>query len=332
VVGDRAGEGGDRLMDERVLAEAVRLTQARRPFTLATVVWRRAPSSGHVGSKGIVLDDGTVRGFVGGACAEPAVVHEALAALGDGLPRLVFLGPPDEVRAHDADGTRTVAMACESEGALEVYLEPFLPGPQVIVFGRSPAVHALTVSARALDWNVVVVDDGGDPGAHPFPELVHTTIDLDGLSIGPSTAIVVATQGHYDDLALRAALRTDAGYVGLVAAEKRASAIVEALRDEGMTDAELARVHAPAGLDLGAIDNAEIAVAVLADLVARRAAGQFRAPRTAARTDVAVDPVCGMDVNVSDAKYHTVHDGRDYWFCASACQRAFERDPAAFAT
>lgn len=319
-------------MDASVLAEAVRLTQARRPFTLATVVWRRAPSSGHVGSKGVVLDDGTVRGFVGGACAEPAVVREALAALGDGVPRLVFLGPPDEVRAHDLDGTRTIPMACEGEGALEVYLEPFLPGPQVVVVGRSPAVHALTVSARALDWEVVVVDDGGDPAAHPFPELVRTAIDLSGLGIGPSTAIVVATQGHYDDLALRAALQTDAGYVGLVAAEKRASALMEMLRDEGMRDEQLARVHAPAGLDLGAVDNAEIAIAVLADLVARRASGQLRAPASSSSINVAVDPVCGMDVNVSDAKHHAVHDGRDYWFCASACQRAFERDPSAYAT
>jgi xanthine dehydrogenase accessory factor len=319
-------------MDAGVLAEAVRLTQARRPFTLATVVWRRAPSSGHVGSKGIVLDDGTVHGFVGGACAEPAVVREALAALGDGEPRLLFLGPPDAVRGPDVAGTRTVPMACESEGALEVYLEPFLPGPQVVVYGRSPAVRALTVAARGLDWEVVVVDDGGDPDAHPFPELVRTSIDLSGLAIGPSTAIVVATQGHYDDLALRAALATEAGYVGLVAAEKRASAVVEALRDEGTSDAQLSRVHAPAGLDLGAVDNAEIGVAVLADLVARRAAGQFRAPAPNPPVAGAVDPVCGMVVDIADAKYHAVRDGRDYWFCTSGCQRAFERDPAAYAS
>ena len=319
-------------MDAGVLAEAVRLLQARRPFALATVVWRRAPSSAHLGSKGIVLDNGSVHGFVSGACAEPAVVREALASLADGQPRLLHLGPSDEVAPRDLEGALTVPMACESEGALEVYVEPFLPAPQLVAIGRSPAVHALAVQARSLQWDVTIVDDGGNADAHPHPELVRTSLDLSGLGIGPGTAIVVATQGHYDDLALRAALATDAGYVGLVAAEKRASSLIEMLREDGMDDAQLARVHAPAGLDLGAIDNAEIAVAVLADLVARRAAGQLRAEAPAHARREAIDPVCGMTVFVDDAKHHSVYAGTDYWFCASGCQRAFERDPAAFLT
>jgi len=318
-------------MDADVLAAAVDLTRARRAFALATVVWRRAPSSGHVGSKGVVLGDGTVRGWLGGACAEPTVVREALASLVDGRARLLFLGSPDELAAHGHDETLTIAMACESEGAMEIYLEPFLPTPQVVVVGRSPAVHALTVQARSLEWDVAVIDDGGRADEHPFPELVRTALDLDGLGIGPSTAIVVATQGHYDDLALRAALATDAGYIGVVAAEKRASSLLELLRDQGLDDAVLARVHAPAGLDLGPVDNAEIAVAVLADLVARRAAGQLRGVPTAAPRE-AVDPVCGMTVFIDQAKYHAVHDGTDYWFCAPGCLRAFEADPTAYRT
>jgi len=312
-----------------VLAAAVELTSARVPFALATVVWRRAPSSGHIGSKGIVLGDGTVRGWLGGACAEPTVVREALAAMGDGAARLLFLGSPDELAAHEHDEVLTIPMACESEGAMEIYLEPFLPAPQVVVVGRSPAVHALTVQARSLGWDVAVIDDGGVASEHPHPELVRTTLELTGLGIEPSTAIVVATQGHYDDLALRVALDTDAGYIGVVAAEKRASALLELLRDEGLDDEQLARIHAPAGLDLGPVDNAEIAVAVLADLVARRAAGQMQAAATAAPRE-AVDPVCGMTVFVDRAKYHTVHGGTEYWFCAPGCLHAFETDPGAY--
>jgi xanthine dehydrogenase accessory factor len=151
-------------MDAGALAQAAALVQARRPFALATVVWRRAPSSGHVGSKGIVMSEGTVRGWLGGACAEPTVVREALASLVDGRARLLFLGSPDELAAHDHDETLTVAMACESEGAMEIYLEPFLPKPQVVVFGRSPAVHALTLQARSLDWDVAVTDGASIDG------------------------------------------------------------------------------------------------------------------------------------------------------------------------
>ena len=311
-------------MDERVLAEAAALTNARQAFALATVVWRRAPSSGRVGSKAIVFPDGRVRGWLGGACAEPTVVREALAAISDDRARLLFLGPAEELAAHARDDTITVPMACESEGALEVYVEPFRPGPQLVIIGRSPAVHTLAVHAHALDWAVAVVDDGGDAAEHPFPELVRTTLDLADLGIGPTTAIVIATQGHYDDLALRAALATDAGYIGVIAAEKRSSSLLQSLRDEGIDEGQLARVHAPAGLDLGAIENAEIAVAVLADLVARRAAGQLRGGAVTLARPEAIDPVCGMTVFVDSAKYHTVHDGTDYYFCAAGCQRAFE--------
>jgi xanthine dehydrogenase accessory factor len=317
-------------MDTAVLAEAVALTQARRPFALATVVWRRAPSSGHVGSKAIVSPDGAVHGWLGGACAEPTVVREALASMADGRPRLLHLGPPDELAAHARDRI-VVPMACESEGSLEVYVEPFVPKPHLVVVGRSPAVHALALQARAIDWDVAVVDDGGRPGDHPVPEIVRTTLDLEGLGIGPSSAIVVATQGHYDDVALRAALATNAGYVGVVAAEKRASSLLRLLHDQGVNDAQLARLHAPAGLDLGPVANAEIAVAILADLVARHASGELRgATPTPARRE-ARDPVCGMVVYVDDAKHHAVLDGSDYWFCSAGCLQAFEHDPTPFA-
>src|SRR5262245_39633911 len=112
-------------MDADVLAEAVELAEARRPFALATVIWRRAPSSGRVGSKAIVFPDGTIHGWLGGACAEPTMIREALGALTDGDSRLLFLGPPEELAGHEHEGMLTFPMACESEGALQVHIEPF---------------------------------------------------------------------------------------------------------------------------------------------------------------------------------------------------------------
>ena len=239
--------------------------------------------SGHVGSKASSCVDGTVRGWLGGACAEPTVVREALASLVDGRARLLFLGSPDELAAHDHDDMLTIAMACESEGAMEIYLEPFLPEPQVVVIGRSPAVHALAVQARSLDWDVAVIDDGGRADEHPHPELVRTSLDLDGLGIGPSTAIIVATQGHYDDLALepRSPPTPATSAWSRPRSARRHCSRCSATRVS--TTRSSRGVHAPAGLDLGPVDNAEIAVAVLADLVARRAAGQLRAARRGCR-------------------------------------------------
>ena len=319
-------------MDAGALAHAAELAEARQPFALATVVWRRAPASGHIGSTAIIRPDGTIEGWLGGACAEPTVVRQAQQATADGEPRLLFLGRPDELDQRARDGMITVPMACDNEGALEVYLEPVLPRPQVVVIGRSPAVFALASLVRALDWDVSVIDNGGSAAAHPHPELVRTSLDLSGLGIGTASAVVVATQGHYDDLALEAALATDAGYIGLVAAEKRAAAIFALLRARGVADEQLSRVTAPAGLDLGPIDNVEIAVAVLADLVARRAAGQLAVTLTAPARSDAVDPVCGMTVMVDDAKYHLQREGTDYYFCSPGCLATFRADPAAVTT
>ena len=315
-----------------MLAEAVELTTQRVPYVLATVVWRRGPSSGRQGSKAVVLADGTVRGWLGGACAEPSVVRHARECLQTGQPALLFLGQPDELDGRSQEGVRSIAMACESEGALEVYLEPQRPEPQVIVVGRSPAVDALAEMAVSLGWGATVIDDGGNPDEHTRPELVRTKLDLSGLGIDGATAVVVATQGHYDDLALEAALACDAGYVGLIASDRRAATVLDHLRSRDVAAAGLDRVHAPAGLDLGAVANAEIAVAVMADLVARRARGELVTAgqsETPARAE-AIDPVCGMTVLVDDAKYHTVHEGADYWFCAPGCLRAFRADPQAF--
>ena len=329
-------------MNVDVLARAVELRRLRLPFVLASVIWRRAPSSGQQGSQAVILSDGTVRGWLGGACAEPTVIVEALACLDHGQPRLLCLGPSDgrdrsrsaEAGSTDehSDGLRSIAMACDSEGAMEIYLEPNLPAPQVMVIGRSPAVDAIATVASAIGWDAVIIDDGGHPDDHERPELVRTSLDLEELTIDKATAVVVATQGHYDDVALSAALGTNAGYIGLVASAKRAEAMRDYLRTQGFGDDDLARIHAPAGMDLGRIPNREIAAAIMADLVARRAEGRLAADTATPqdRPEEAVDPVCGMTVLVADARYRSVHEGTHYYFCASGCQQRFEAEPALF--
>lgn len=272
-----------------VLIRAGELAARGEPFALATVVDVARPSSARRGDRALVTQDGTLVGWIGGACSEPVVVREALLALADGEPRLLRIGPEES--------------RCASEGTVEVLVEPALPAPLLAVTGDSPAARALADLARRIDWRVVQqADERAD-------------------------AVVVATMGHGDEDALELALRAGAGYVGLVASAKRAASVLAALRERGLTEEELARVRSPAGLDLGPATQEEIAVAILAELVAWRHTRE--AP--AAPPAQAFDPVCGMTVAAGIGE-RAVHDGVTYWFCGSGCRRRFEQDPARYLT
>jgi xanthine dehydrogenase accessory factor len=289
------------------------LTAAGEAFALATVTWRRGPSSGKGGSRAVVHPDGRVEGWLGGACAEPTVVRQALEALQDGESRLLVLGADD-----DRPGVTAVSMACSSEGAMEVFVEPVLPVPDVWVVGRSPAVQTLVALVGALGWSAHQVDGSADSGP----------LDLAG--VGPRSMVVVATQGHYDEPALEAALATPAAYVGLVASAKRASAVREFLAGGGVSEEALLRLRAPAGLDLGATEHHEIAVAILAELVALRAGRSAAPPVPVSLPEQGVDPVCRMTVDVATARWRSELDGDVVYFCAAGCKRAYDKDPSAF--
>jgi xanthine dehydrogenase accessory factor len=333
-------------VNRQVLELARELAERGEPFALATVVWRRAPSSGKEGGSAVIRADGSVRGWLGGACAEPTVVREARTAIAEGTPRLLFLGSPEELAEHERQGVVRVPIACQSEGALEVYVEPVLPKPHLVVIGRSPAVDTLAALAGALGWEAVVVDDGGSEDAHPAADRVVTSLDLSAAGAGPRSFVIVATQGHYDEDALQAALAREHAYVALVASRKRADSVLGYLRDRGVSEEALARVHAPAGLDLGAVAHEEIAVAILAEIVKEKAAGEIasgvpaeharygrgdhEAEGAAEERHEELDPVCGMTVDVATARYVATHDGRTYYFCSAGCRAAFEDEPAKF--
>ncbi|MGA7226821.1 MAG: XdhC family protein [Acidimicrobiia bacterium] len=317
-------------MNRELLELAADLSRRHQPFLVATVVWARGPSSGKRGSSAVIQSDGAVTGWIGGACAEPVVIREAREAMADGKSRLLFLGPPDDVNELDRPDVVSVPISCTSEGALEVFLEPMLPQPHLVAVGRSPAVSTLSQLAGALDWRVTVVDDGGDATDHPDAGEVVTTLSFSD-DLGPSTAIVVATQGHYDEPALEAALATEAGYIGLIASAKRAETVIGYLKDRGIPDEQLARITAPAGIDLGHIQHREIGISVLAQLVAMRAKGAIAGGvPMEERAHTAIDPVCHMEVDIASAKWITEHAGETYYFCAPGCKTAFEKDPASY--
>lgn len=315
-------------MNREILELAASLHRRHRPFVMATVVWVRGPSSGRQGGTALIEADGTVHGWIGGACAEPTVLREARRVLNDGEARLMYLGPAEDLDGHTRDGVVAVPIACASEGALEVFMEPVLPRPHVVVIGRSPAVRTLARLVVGLDWRATVVDDGG--GSVDVPEeatVMASLAEIAEAGIDGATAVVVATQGHYDEPALEAALATDAPYIGLVASRSRSESVLGYLRDRGHTDEALRRIHTPAGLDLGHIEHREIAVAVLAELVAIRASGGIAGPVPAediAAAMTAVDPICGMTVDTTTARFTTEHDGATVYFCCPACKKTYE--------
>jgi xanthine dehydrogenase accessory factor len=327
-----------------VLEEAGELTRRGQPFALATVVWRQGPSSGQQGSRAIITAAGDLHGWIGGACAEPVVIREAQQVITEGVPRLLLLGTPDQFGAAVPDGMTVVPIACQSEGALEVYIEPVLPAPHLVVVGRSPMVATLADLSRALGWRTTVLDRG-----------VFSAADADERSM-----VVVATQGHGDEEAVEQAAAARPAYLGLVASAKRGAAVLGYLTDRGVPQDQLDRVRVPAGLDLGRTSHREIAVAILAELVQLRASGvvgpgatmaasggagavpgeggraagvsppsQDSASRGGSPPRASRDPVCGMTVTADASGYPLEHDGETYYFCCAGCRRSFQENPAA---
>ena len=302
-----------------VLEQAGELTRRGEAFALATVVWRQGPSSGQQGSRAIITEAGELRGWIGGACAEPAVIREAQRVIAEGAPQLLLLGSPEQFGAAVPEGMTVVPISCQSEGALEVYIEPVLPAPHLVVVGRSPMAHTVADLARVLGWRTEVVDGPDFTAAHASER----------------SMVIVATQGHYDEEAVEQAVAARPAYLGLVGSRRRGAAVLGYLAERGVPQAQLDRVHTPAGLDLGKTTHQEIAVAILAELVQLRASGALGSdrPAQAARAQPpaqATDPVCGMTVTADATGRPLEHDGVTYYFCSAGCRRAFEQDPAAY--
>jgi xanthine dehydrogenase accessory factor len=302
-----------------VQERAAALRAARVPFVHATVVLAERPTSAKAGDEAIVFADGTIDGFVGGTCAESTVRAQALTLLDSGEPRLLRITAqqeeqqPEEQRAGDR---LTVHNPCLSGGSLEIFLEPILPAPLLVVHGESPIAAALAGLAGALGYHVSTT--GNSTGGN------LATGGVDG-----AAAVVCASHGRDEEETLTAALAAGAEYVGLVASRKRGEAVVAAL---AVDEAARARVHTPAGLDIAARTPAEVALSILAEIVAkrRRVSGRPVEPASGAGPVSAVDPVCGMSVATVDASLHLDHAGVRHWFCGTGCLRAFAADPAGY--
>jgi xanthine dehydrogenase accessory factor len=318
-----------------ILEQAHTLRRNGEPFALATVVRVTRPASARPGAKAIVRADGAITGWVGGSCAQALVAQEALAALGDGQPRLLCLVGVGGLAPERTQGMIVRPMTCHSGGTLEIYIEPFVPRPRLLIVGRSPVAEALAQLGTTLHYSVAVVDAAAQAEHFPTANILLADLRSAQPLLTPQSYVVVATHGAYDEEALRLALDSDAAYVALVASRRRAEAIVAYLRDAGVAEERLVRLKAPAGLDLGAVEPAEIALSIMAEIIRTRrnapaAVEASPAPSEPELPTTAIDPVCGMTVDITTARYIAEHEGQRFYFCCAGCQHTFEREPARY--
>lgn len=267
------------------------------PFVMATVVRAVAPTSAKPGDKLVFTHAGVVTGWVGGSCAEPIVRREAEAALRDGECRLLHITPNAEAPAG-RDGLSVHKMECYSGGALEIYLEPYLPMPELLVFGNSPVARALCDLGRVMKYRVTVVDLGDRPSMGGELDVVRDLGQLRPVTPS-STFAVVSSHGVFDEESLEKAIALDIPYIGFVTSAKRRAQVFASLQAKGIAAERLARIQAPAGLELGAVQPQEIALAVMAEIVAVRRLARGDALKPA--TVPAVIPAAPIDVTAHAA-------------------------------
>jgi xanthine dehydrogenase accessory factor len=274
-------------MHVEVIDLVAQLKAAEQPFALATVVRTVSVTAAKAGAKAVIRPDGTiVAGWIGGGCARGAVLKAAREALVDGQARMISVQPEDLLAelgvrpGENRDGVRFAKNMCPSKGTMDIFVEPVLPHPSLIVLGASPVAVSLAAQARTLGYHVTIAAPAAD-----FIEAPDVDVQVDGFQPGNLTDtrhfVVISTQGKGDEAALKAALKINAAYHAFVGSSRKMTALREKLIGEGIAAEAIDRVKAPAGLDLGAITPEEIAMSILAEITVERRRGQRIAAHSA---------------------------------------------------
>jgi xanthine dehydrogenase accessory factor len=301
-------------------------------FAVAIVIRSQSPVSGKPGDKAIIQADGRISGWIGGGCVQPIVVREALQAIGEGKARLIRIAPGR--RPETEYGIVNYPMTCHGGGAMEIYIEPVLPVPQLLVFGRSAAAQALCKLGKAVGYDVIVAGPGLEGRLFHDANRLIENWDVHDLDFARETYIVVSTQGEGDEEALEQAVLTGVPYISFVASPRKAEKVLQFLAERGIAPELLSRIKAPAGLDIGANGPEEIAVSIFAEIILTR-----RSKRPAVQSDTleaglarpdATDPVCGMSVDPATTRFFSEYGRRTYYFCCAGCKQEFDKKPETY--
>ncbi|WP_020204311.1 XdhC family protein [Cupriavidus sp. WS] len=336
----------DAIDGEALLLREQRLIDALRPFAVITVIRAQPPTSAWVGAQALLEEDGALHGWVGGGCSRAIVIQAALEAIRTGAPKLLRIS---NAPAAAEAGIEMHAMPCASNGTLELFIQPTLPPPVALVLGATPTALEACVLAQRMGFAVVAAAGMTVPLAALGLRQVVAGYDPAALAALAPRLVLVATQGDGDEDALEAALRGPAAAVLLVASQRKAQTLREAMQRRGIAPQRLAALHAPAGPHIHARTPQEIALGAVAGLVALRRQMEEEqaaqapaqsgealpamlpcesmAPAPAATAARYVNPVCGMAVDIASARHVVEHGGQRVYFCCDGCKVEFERDP-----
>ena len=327
---------------DAILEKASELKTKRQPFALVTVVRCESPTSAKPGAKAIVDASGEIQGWIGGGCAQPAVIDTVKKALKDGQARLIRVSPGKGLPVDE--GIIDFGMTCHSGGTLDIFIDPVIPKPALLIIGAAPSAQALSILAHRTGFEVTAMFPGADEALYPDAIQIIDGLDTSALRFSAPPFVIVATQGKRDEKGLEAALSTGSNYIGFIASERKAEKVKQYLIEHGHEQSKVDAILAPAGIEIGAITPEEIALSVLAGLVKanreQSASDKSATESTAtgaksccasrdadAEEKTAIDPVCSMTVEIEGAEYQYSYKGNVFYFCCAGCQQSFEKSP-----
>ena len=307
-------------MSHDILLRALQLGEEEEPFAIVGVIRTEGPTAIKEGNKSIILSDGRIEGWIGGHCTEDEILRNSLEAIKDG-------------------SIRTLRLPTCQGGVMDVSIEPYPQRRKLLIIGHVPIVGALSKLARTLNFRVVVVDRKRKTNAEQADFLIDEVGDLDSVHLTGQTYALIATMGEHDQEIAAKLVRSPVPYIGIVAGRKRAHEILTFLRNEGISEEQLAKVKSPAGIYIRAVTAEEIALSILAEVVELARGGKGEISKLALESvkgdakgatanlqpgGIAVDPICGMTVTVPNAPYHTQLEGETTYFCSEGCKREFD--------
>jgi xanthine dehydrogenase accessory factor len=320
-------------MLDTFLEKTQELSNKNEPFAIAMVVRREAPSSGKTGDKAVINKFGELTGWIGGGCVQSIIIKEAEDAMKSGKPKLVKIG--NSLPASNQDGVIEYKMTCHSEGTVEIYIEPVLPAPHLLVMGNSAIARALLKIGKVAGYRVTAVAPDAKPGSFEKVDELITQLNLKQVKTTCATSIVVATQGEQDETALEQALSKPSVYIGFVSSKKKKANVMAYLQQSGQDKKKLDTIHSPAGIDINAKTPEQVAISILAEIIQIQtslpAASEFtkydETREEAGKPKFYINPVCGVPVDIKNPKHVVDYNGELVYFCCDGCKVKFDEDP-----